>query len=40
MAITIEEFTAPGKFAIDKKFEEINRLLDCPTGNTYVHQEK
>ncbi len=30
MAISIEQFTAPGKYYINKKFEEINRQVNTP----------
>ena len=40
MAITIEQFTAPGKFEIDESFEEVERILQTPLIQEirYEHQ--
>ena len=38
MAIDVEQFTAPGKYAIDSNMEEIERLLKIECGNS--HEEK
>lgn len=35
MAIDVEQFTAPGKYAIDSSMEEIERLLKIECGNSH-----
>jgi len=40
MAIDVEQFTAPGKYAIDLKMEEIEELLKSKSKPSYEGKVK
>jgi len=35
MAISIEQFTAPGKYSVDLAMEKINKIVNTPTEIKY-----